>query len=452
MVVRDGHEAEDKSYELGDLELAPARSPPQAEVRFPKPRNEEHDELPTLSTFTPSLPANDFDLAFDHGSLPSDPEHGDDLAATLAGPAIELELDVPQPTTSARPEEAGRRPSAPQGSGRPGSVSSKPEHDLQREARELAGYGETPDGFIASARYLLRVAQRTWSLRRERRATEAEAGERAVVYERALDALGRALLNDAEVCAHDGLRAHVAEVEAKQRALAEVEATTRDARSREESALKALHEARAKLESELAPFLDEEQRASALHTKLETELKRKQAQLQRAEIELRALSKASIPPPPERVEGITVERQRREAELAEVSARHAEATAALGRARRDLALRRGGLDALERQHEERMAKARALHGRLDADVSMAERALRIALCALAEAADRLEVPHTAADEIAEVRAAESALDAIVEQLTRYDRALSLYDRDALVRGALLYFALAMALVLFARLV
>jgi hypothetical protein len=272
------------------------------------------------------------------------------------------------------------------------------------------------------------------------------------VYERALDALGRALLNDAEVCAHEGLRAHLTEVEAKQRALAEVEASNRDARSREERALEALYEARAKLESELAPFLEEEQRAGAHHGKLETELKRKQAQLQRAEIELRALSKASIPPPPERIQGIGAERQRREAELAEITAQHSEASAALGRARRDLALRRGGLDALERQHEERMAKARALHGRLDADVSAAERALRVSLCALAEAADRLEVPHTAADEIAAVRTAESALDACVEQLTRYDRALSLYDRDALVRGALLYFALLMALVLVARFV
>ncbi len=460
MVSRDtAPEADENSYELGDLELAPQPVRPsqqQPPARFQKPRDEsdeEHDVLPALSTFESSVPANDINTSFDRGARSGAEAFGGGLDDALEGPSLELETlaDVPA-TRSARPQvESARRPSSAHSSSRALAGSGRPQRDQEQAARELAAYGEPPSGFLGAARYVGRVAVRLMSLYRERREVEERASGRAEAYEQSLDALGRALLNDAEVCAHEGLREQVANVEAKQRALAEIEAATRDARAREESALAALKKARSELEAELAPFVAEEQRVALQHEKLEAELKRKQAQVQRAAIELRALAKASLPPPPARVQGIELERQEREAQLLALNVRHGESSAELGRARRELALRRGGLDILERQHEERTARTRALHGRLDADVSLAERALRAALCGLAEAADKLEVPHTAADEIEDVRAREAALDEVVELLTRYDRALSLYDRAALMRGALVWASFALAVLLLIRL-
>jgi hypothetical protein len=458
MVSREGaKDAEQAGYELGDLELAPKRS--HAAPSAPSlPSDPDHDPLPALATFKPSRPANDFETVFERGAQQtlSDDETGFDT--DLSGPSLELDLAAPALTLRAEPAPAERasspRPSlesarTSQPSLSPRTPSGSP-RDPERAAHALAGYGEPPSGFGGAAPYLVRVGLRMFTLLRERRELESVASERADVYERALDALGRALLNDHEVCAHEALREQVALVEAKQRALSEVEAATRDVRAREERAIAALEEARAKLEAELAPYVEAEHKAAREHEKLETELRRTQARVARAEIELRAIGKASLPPPAERVKSIESEREERANELARLTARHAEASTELGRARRELALRRGGLDVLERQHEQRMAQARALHGRFDSDVAAAERTLRAALCGLAEAADALAIPHTAADEIRDVRAAEAQLDEVVERLTRYDRALALYDRDALVRGALVLLLGLLALVLLVR--
>lgn len=450
MVSRDTAPSDEdaREYELGDLELAPRPSQAQSIKRPPIARDDEHDELPTLARFSASLPANDLDFEIDRGSLPSPDDRVNGLYDDAhEGPA--LELDLPQPPVRAsfpRPSS----PSASEPSPERSSLPAMPARDPEQAARMLARFGDAPRGFLGAGRYLVRVAARLWTLHHERGALEARASERADAYERALGELGRALLNDDSVRAHEGLREPVSAVEAQQRALAEVEATTRDERDREQRALEALQATRSALESELAPYVEAEQRAEAALRALETELKRKEAQRKRADIELRALAKASIAPPAEKRESLESERERRDDELAALGAQLAECQAALGRARREHMLKRGGLTALEREQAQRSAQARALHGRLDADVSAAEHALGKALCSLAEAADKLAVPHAAGDEVRAVRSSERELDALVDELACYDRALALYDRPALLRGALVYALGALTLALLFR--
>jgi len=448
MVSRDTvHGRDEDDYELGDLELArPVHGRPAA---TPEPAADEHDELPTLSSFKPSLPENDYDLEFAASTLPRAPNPADDYGdEPPTGPALELDLPAEPVAKSGGPAAPS---AAPRTSAPPGFSSTAPAREEERAARELARFREPPAGFMGTAGYALHVARRAFTLYRERRELEQLAESHAEHYEQALDALGRALLSDPEVRAHEGLREPYATVEQKQRALEAAEAAARDARAREERELAALKLECARLERELEPFVDEERRSAEQHAKLELELKRKEAQVRRADIELRALEKASIPPPAERRGSIESERGERSQELARLTARQAESSAELARARRDVALRRGALDELERRCALQLAKGHSLHGRLHAEITSAERALRVALCALAEAADRLAVPHTAADEIRVVRLREVELDEVVARLTRYDRALSLYDRAALVRGALIWGAFVLALVLLLRL-
>jgi hypothetical protein len=158
-----------------------------------------------------------------------------------------------------------------------------------------------------------------------------------------------------------------------------------------------------------------------------------------------------VPPPPDRVEAIEAERQVQQSELTDINAALAETSAALGRARRDLSLRRGGLDNLEREEAQKQSESRARDRGHEEQVARAEHALSAALCALAEAADSFGLAHSAVEQVAGLRASETVLDQVVDQLARYDRALTLYDRDAVMRGAAIWVGLIALVVLLIRL-
>jgi len=463
---------DDTSYELGDLELAPLPARPAT-----KPEAVEFDE--ELTTVVPemrgALPSNDMGLEFSRGNeahelRESEEDHGFGDPG-LEGPALELDLPddgraalrsqhsgAPEQPTVARASfpRGSLTPSQPtesHSSGPPRSsrapLSGSPESD-ERAARVLAGYGEARTGLDA-ARYLLHVGLRMVALYRERRDIEQRASELAASYDKALLDLGRALLDDQAVRAHDGLRDRVLLVLTKQGELTASEQSSQAARAHEDQALDALTQTRAALEAELAPYLSAEKRAEAAHQKVETELKRKKAKLQRAEIELRALTRASVPPPPDRVEAIEAERQVQQSELADLQAALAESLAALGRARRELSLHRGGLDNLEREEAQKQSESRARGRGHEEQVARAEHALSAALCALAEAADGFGLAHSAAEQVAGLRASEGALDLVVDQLARYDRALTIYDREAVLRGGAIWLGLIGVVLLLIRL-
>jgi len=463
------------SFELPELELAPPRPRPSHKV-FRAPSAPELEPLPQRA---PSLPDNDVELG--HGWPSPDTALGLDVASrevalgstrpevrTLRGDRrtqdplefgargglddASLELDLPDddqlaqrvastPATSGSDRSPARIATAVTPSTRtPGGTVS--------DAEELAGYGAAQPGFGA-ARYVAHVVRRMLVLRRERRAVEHEARARSEAYEAALGALGRALLDDPAVRAHESLRAQVASVEEQQVALAELEAKTHEADANAAEALKQLAAERAALEEQLAPYVEREREAEQAHAASEAELARRRAKVQRAEIELRALGRASVPPPG-RTEQLEGERAERRSALDTWLAAHAETAAALGRARREVALRRGALDALTERERAQYGSAEARKLALTRDIARAEHALSAALCALAEAAEAVGVAQAAATQVATLRTSEAALDALVEKLARYDRALAGYDRDAMVRGALYWFALALALLLLVR--
>ena len=446
---------DDKSYELGDLELAP-RSRRKSAGR---PGEDELDEeLTIVDEPRPELgaahPANDYGLEeFERGNQLE--ERGDAASYDGFGEDHSIELDLPHGDHPLRRVSSAPplRQSLPNASLPPGaSRAPRPSNpvDEEKSARELARFGEPNSGLGAPA-YVLHVLGRMLTLYRARRPIEQSASLLADAYEKALRDLGRALLSDSAVMQHEGLRERVLVVQTRQGELADAEAATQKARELEESEQRALQQKAAALEAELSPFLEAEQRALAAQEKLDAELKRKSAKLQRAEIELRALSRASIPPPPERLESIASERAQHQAELDALSAAQAEATAALGRARRELALRRGTLDGVDRQQLQRQSAANTKTRAHEEAVAKAEHALSAALCSLAEAAEAVGLAHSAAEQVDGLRASERALDEVVDQLARYDRALTMYDQPALLRGGLMWLGFFAALAILIKL-
>ncbi len=444
-------EDEEKSYELGDLELAPRR---------PRP---SHQELSHVAADDPlaaltRAPSNDFEfdsLQRGHqivqprpsGVLPGVPLMDGEFDDSTGGPELELDADPPKKApvraSMARPVDDAA-PSSQRPSNRV-TRSGRPLED-ERRARELAAYG-VAEGGIDPARYVIHVAQRMFALWRARQPIERQASALADAYEDALKDLGRALLDDPAVRAHEGLTERVVLVKTRQGELEKAQADTAALLERETGAAAELDRQVGELKAALAPFEQTERDAEAVVAKADAALKRQKARLQRAEIELRALTKASVPPPAERLQSISGEREQQQRDLDGLQAALHEATSALGRARRELALRRGALDEMERKRRQQESATRAHVNGHAADVARAEHALSAVLVSLAEAADAVGLAHGAREQVLNLRASEQALDEVVDQLAMYDRALRIYDREAVTTGAAMWLGLLCALVL-----
>ncbi|MET0285985.1 MAG: hypothetical protein ABW352_15995, partial [Polyangiales bacterium] len=381
---RPTHDKDDENgYELGDLELAPRR---------PRPSQQELSQVdaddPLAALTRP--PSNDFqfDLQRGHeivqpvrpsGVLPGVPLMDGEFDDAVGGP--ELELDVHQ--SKAAPVRA----SMPRPIDDAAPVSQRPSNrvtrsgrplDEERRARELADYG-LAEGGIDPARYVIHVAQRMFALWRARGPVEQRASELADAYEDALKELGRALLDDPAVRAHEGLAERVLLVKTRQGELEKAQTETALVLERETGTATELERQAAELKQALLPFEQAEREAEAVRARAEAAVKRHRAKLQRAEIELRALQRASVPPPAERVQSLEGERSAQQQESDGLTRALDEATAALGRARRELALKRGALDELERKQRQQENATRANVRGHEANVARAEHALSAVL-------------------------------------------------------------------------
>jgi hypothetical protein len=454
---------DEKTYELGDLELAPrpARLNQRGSPRMDdSPDLLDDGEAPApLPGLHASMPSNDFSFDVQRGheivepmptgalpGVPVPPSHFDDH---VNGPALELDLtgDKPPPVRMSMRRPASDPPGAARGSTpSPRVTRSGRPLDEERRARALADYGVAESG-IDPARYLIHVGLRMVALRRARAPVEHRASELAEAYEGALKELGRALLNDQAVLAHEGLAERVLLVRTRQGELEKVQQDSRAAIAKEAGAAEQLSQQANQLRSELEPYQAAERQAEAVRAKAEAAVKRQRAKVQRAEIELRALSKASLPPPPERVQSIESERTQQQQELDGLDAALQQANAALGRARRELALRQGTLTEIERKQRQQESASRAQVRGHEASVARAEHALSAVLVGLAEAADAVGVAQAAHAQVARLRESELALDEVVDQLACYDRALRMYDREAVIRGASMWLGVLVALAL-----
>jgi hypothetical protein len=106
---------------------------------------------------------------------------------------------------------------------------------------------------------------------------------------------------------------------------------------------------------------------------------------------------------------------------------------------------------VERKQRQQDNASRAHVRGHEANIARAEHALSAVLVGLAEAADALGVAHAARDQVLKLRASEKALDDVVDQLAMYDRALRIYDRDAMWYGAAMWLGTLLALVLLVHL-
>ena len=435
----------DEGYDLGDLELA----------SWPMKSSTPDSWDPALGLGMGDLgalpaaePANDVALSR-HASEPAHARGPDrTLEEAAHGPAIELDLPSDDPgVIRPRLSNQPRVPSQPRGSSQSTPVPEARRNDGARAAHVLADFGDPPRGLVASAAYVIRTAKRLRALVRERRTLAAREKQERTEHEIALAMLGRALARDAVVLGHAALEDRSARVQALWAELAQRTQDALGARAEEQAALSSLAAQRATLETELAPFLTAEREALAAYARSEAELKRRRALEQRVDIELRALSRASLPPPPERRARLEREQQERAAEVTAARAGHDESTRVLGLARRELSLRRGQLDALSEQQDRRTAQSRGLDARLDLEITSARQALDAELAALAQAARKLGLTSPSSEEVARVTRCESRLDELTSQLAAYERALTLYDMGGLIKGALVWIALVLVCVL-----
>lgn len=431
------HKDSDQSYDLGELELAP-RPAPRTPDGPGTPASHELD-LPTLSEFHGAHPANDAALRHE--------EHDQDQFDPLADDdERRLELDLPHDDPVIARSAPARTPSVsdPSAARAPLRPSTPQEEELA--ARHLSGFGDPPLGLTGAAGYVLHVIRRSFALRQERTALEVRAGELRDQHDAALGALGRLLLDELRASSHPALTDPIARIQTAEAELAQRREAATAARTRQNAHVHALDERRTAIESQLAPYLAAERKAASDHQRAEAELKRKRAQQKRLEIELRALEKATVPAPPARRTQLQSELDTRTSELDALVAAHTEAESALGVARRELALRRGSLDAAEREQAQQRNETRALSGRLDADVATAEEGLARTLRGLAEIALAQGLAGSHPEAVAAVASKERALDELVARLATYDRALGRYDRATLMRGVLIWLTLAAVVV------
>ena len=441
-------EEDDHHYDLGDLELASWPVKPSAPGSWDP--DVDHG-LSDLAPLSPSQPANDV-APSRRTSEPAQVRELDrqlDEAAHL--PAIELDLPSDDPVLI-RPllSNQPRRASQPRTSSLPAPASvtrSSRADDGTRTARVIADFGDSPHGLVASAGYVIRVAKRIRVLARERRALEQRAKQERAEHDGALATLGRALARDAVALAHPALEDVRTRVQTLEAELAQCTQAALSARAEEQAALSALASQRVALEAELGPFLTSEREALGAHVRREAELKRKRAHEQRIDIELRAIARASTPPPTERRARLEREQRDRAAEVAAASAAHDESTRALGLARRELALRRGQLDVLTQQQDQRAAQARGVDARLELQVTRAREALDGELAALAQAARQFGLTSPSSEEVARVLRCEARLEELKSRLSAYDRALTLYDMGGLIKGTVVWLSLVLVCVL-----
>ncbi|HEX6242634.1 MAG TPA: hypothetical protein VFZ61_17090 [Polyangiales bacterium] len=460
----NGHAAE---YQLGDLQIARAG---RVSGEQPAVQTEQHEAKgPAAASTGRGIPR---DLTLADGDV---------------GPALELDLDVAPGVRGSLPSAARTSAAAPAArtslptssaqtalesfgdSGfddfedggfaklpslevqptpaRPATRVSTPEEAPQMAVAQerdeyqalvaLADFGPAPSGWLASVPYAVRVGKRVLALRSERSLAHEALRGRLGEHHTALVTLGKALVACAEEPRLSPLRAAIAQVRDESTKLQHADQGVSRTREGNERALNLLRSEESHLKEQLAPYLEAEQAALAGQRKLEEELRRAQAMHKRAEIEMRALENATTGVDPGRLSALSLQLAQRKAALDALTPGLVQAGEALGKARRDLALARGGLDANQEKQRKMEADARAREAQAEGEKQAAHGAYETALSELAEAALQQRLGDLAPEQAARVGQTGQAVEQAVGDVARFDRALALYDRSAVRRGIML---------------
>jgi hypothetical protein len=306
----------------------------------------------------------------------------------------------------------------------------------QKEAdaiRALAHFNDAPDGLVASVPYAVHVATRLFKLRKERGAAIEQQRLRAEEHKAALVALGQALMAQAGDKRMEPLRNKVAHVHDERAKLDRADQGVERTREGNQRALNLMQSEAEHLKEELAPYMAAEKDALAVQRKADEEVRRAQAMQKRVEIELRALE-AAASVDEARLDALNAQLEQREKTVETLTAALAQTNEALGKARRDLAMKRGALDLNEEKQKRLEAESRAREQEAEGHKQAANGAYEAALCELSETARKAKLQALTPDAAAKVVASESALEQAGFSVLRFDRALKLYDRKAAIRG------------------
>ena len=350
-------------------------------------------------------------------------------------PAIEVE-HVATPSAERAPVRDSVRESSPE------DPRAKAQHEARLVA-DLADYGDLPKGIVACVRYAARVGSRVLKLRKERAIVQRTVQQHSAAHHAALVALGHGVMALASDKRIEALRSQVALVLDERSKAERAGESAQQTRGDNQREIDELQDKITEQQHRFSPFLDAEKAAQVAQHKADEELRRAQAMQKRIEIELRALGEAGTADEA-RCHALTAQLEQRRGGVAELTSALTRANETLGRARRELALEKGALDILAERRKQLENAGRARVTEAEGQRQAADGAHDMALRALAEAARAQSLSRLMpeAEELAVTREAE--LQRAGESLVRFDRALALYDRAAVLKGVGLVAAILVA--------
>ena len=311
----------------------------------------------------------------------------------------------------------------------------------EEEARELAGYGPAPEGYLGAPAYALRVRQRQKELtariaevnerlkkaEAERDGAEAQIGQAAVdfglVKEGAEELESKVAEAERSISAAKGRKTH--EEETYDREMARINGEIEE------------------LAQQIAPRLDRQQTIDEEVRTAEAARQRAEARVKRVDIELRniegALAKGTIDPATAEARTIEAQSQRvaLEREVHARAAEHARTQAEQGRMRSELSPSQRKMQALEKErgrltaeHEERVG-AYSAHARLASNWRRSRLAVIGRRLYEMDPRPRLLDGERLFGRIDQSRQKVATVQAELEQ---YLRAMDAYDEEALTKA------------------
>ncbi len=338
------------------------------------------------------------------------PEEGDPLDPFDPMDGAELPALEPQVVAPTAVEKPAPKPS-------PAVIAAR--------LRQEAGYGLPPDSLLASVPYAASV----WIKRRGLRVRLAEVTARERVLARALDKRRRELAEALLAEPRAEAISRLAPLISTARTVHERESRQADERrahaQSEAAARGAAQEAIDRAARDVAPLRDEETRATRALEAAKGELARTQAALRRVEIELRNAAQTG-PADGEALASLQATRSSRQAEVSLLAGRVEERSAALGAARRELAMRVGRQAAAE--EEARRVAGSTLRVQASSELDPA-------LVQLSDAALRADLGELAAPQARACAAARDAWTSARGEREMLGEAEKSFDADAFRRGA-----------------
>lgn len=429
-------------------EPAPPKAPPAKPPRPPEPATDPFDddgsgvklELDTPARRAPAggaggasvLGAETFGGAPTIGSGFDDPGDASPLSIEEAPKPVRPPSRAMQkpPAAEPKPAEAPAEPKAVAGPTEP-----DPDEDV---IAKMAGYGDPPGGYLEAIPYVIHVAQRRAELKRQHQASIVRRAAAERDAHAKLSALGDALLARAGSPELAPLRAYLDPADRAREGTRLRGEAAKQVDSGAAEARRALDEKIAEAEKSIEPLRARETALLAEIQKHEDGMRRIQARLQRAEIEIRNLGTAQPYEPAETAakrSASEAEREARRAEIATIEARIRDTNEQLGQVRREIAVKTGALATLEEERRRADSAHAQLAGTTASLASAAADQETAALIALAEEALRRRLAAPAGPLLVDpAAAATTALARATRDVALHARALDAYHRPTLMRG------------------